>query len=153
LEVLAGVLSDDTEVMTCTSGERALRILDQQTIHVVCSDFQMPGMNGLELLGQVTLLPYPVACLLLTGADEYLRSSRRSPYYMLLKPFDGARLLGLVLQLARLADMKRSVSAPSSARVPSSANPGPPSSAPISATSSARHRASPRSSRRVGGGK
>ena len=31
-------------------------------------------------------------------------------YYVLLKPFDPARLLALVLQLARVADMKRAVS-------------------------------------------
>jgi DNA-binding NtrC family response regulator len=164
LEVIEAVLSDDLDVTTCASGARAVRLLESRSFHVVCSDYRMPGMNGVELLDHVAQLPSHTACLLLTGADEYIRSSERSPFYVILKPFEGARLLRLVLQLARIADMKRSVTqlsqsstvppaAPGADSEPPSSAPrsGPPSSGPHGGPPSSAPRSPPPLSRRPAG--
>ncbi len=69
----------------------------------------MPGMKGDELLRRVANMPVYTSCLLITGAEEYTRSKEAVYHHVLLKPFNPARLTALVLQLARLTEMKRSV--------------------------------------------
>lgn len=47
-------LDDDYEILTATSGEDGLRLLDETPdVQVVLSDYRMPGMNGVEFLRQV----------------------------------------------------------------------------------------------------
>src|SRR3954469_11983595 len=48
LASMEAVLADEFAVRACTSGREALRALDGETFHVVCTDWQMPGMNGVE---------------------------------------------------------------------------------------------------------
>jgi len=103
------VLSDEVEVTTATSADEALELVKDHRFHVVLSDLAMPGMDGKALLRRIGQMPYPVSCLLLTGSDEFDRSKDGEHQYVLLKPFDPARLVTLVLQLARVAQMRRSV--------------------------------------------
>jgi DNA-binding NtrC family response regulator len=110
LSTTEAILAEHIEVVSCTSGEQALRMLPSRQFHLVCSDFKMSGINGADFLDRVAALPYFVSTLLMTGSDQYIRGSRTSSqHYVILKPFEPTRLIGLVLQLARLARMKRSV--------------------------------------------
>jgi DNA-binding NtrC family response regulator len=109
LDSIAGVLSEDVDVVCCSSSGDALKALDREQFHVVCSDFKMPGMNGVELLHEVSSRSQATGCLLLTGADDYVKRRGQSQYYVMLKPFDPVRLITLVLQLARIAGMKSAV--------------------------------------------
>lgn len=146
-ESLAAVLSLDVHVETASSGEQALRRLGTELFHVVCSDFHMPGMNGIELLKRVAELPRSTGCLLFTGADEYHQDTRDHQFYVLLKPFGPERLLRLVLQMARIVEMKRSVTALSSSPLPDSAPPSSSRSDARATTPSERHPAPPASSK------
>lgn len=111
LATIEAVLMDHVDVVACTSAEQALRTLSASKFHLVCSDFGMPGINGTDFLERVSALPYYVATLLITGNERYIRTSQgTSDHYVLLKPFEPERLIRLVLQLARLARMKRGVS-------------------------------------------
>lgn len=58
----------DVEVHGVLSADEGLRFLRQtQRIHVVLSDFRMPGMSGIDFL-KIVLLERPDACrILLTG--------------------------------------------------------------------------------------
>lgn len=103
-------LSDDFEVTTTTSPVEALRLIDTRDFHVVCADYRMPTVNGLEILQRAALRPMFTSCLLITGADEYFHTEEKGGHYVLLKPFSPDRLLALVQQLARVAQMKRTVS-------------------------------------------
>jgi two-component system NtrC family response regulator len=40
-------------VLTAASGEQALRILEEQSLPLVITDFKMPGLSGMELLKEV----------------------------------------------------------------------------------------------------
>jgi DNA-binding NtrC family response regulator len=111
LDGIEAVLSQDVDVTKCLSPGRAIELLQERDFHVVCSDYRMPGIDGAELLRKVSELPQDVGCLLITGASEYVASSSTGKHYVLLKPFDPERLIRMVLQLARLAEMKRSVGA------------------------------------------
>src|SRR6266536_207089 len=109
LTTVERVLSDDVEVTTATSAHEALDLAREHRYHVVLSDWAMPGMDGRTLLRRISQMPYPVSCLLLTGSDRFNRSKDDDHQYVLRKPFDPERLLTLVLQLARVAQMRRSV--------------------------------------------
>ena len=50
LRLMSKLLSIDMEVVTCTSPLQALRVLEQRPFDVVCSDYRMPGMNGVDML-------------------------------------------------------------------------------------------------------
>lgn len=108
LQSISTVLGEDVDVVTCDTPREALEVFRTTVFHVVCSDFKMPGMDGLELLRRVSASNEPVGCLLLTGSDEYSLADNNR-HYVLLKPFDPERLIALVLQLARVTEMKRSV--------------------------------------------
>lgn len=110
LATIEAILSEHVDVVACTSAEQALRMLATSKFHLVCSDFGMPGINGSDFLERVSALPYYVSTVLITGNEKYIRTSQgTSDHYVLLKPFEPDRLIRLVLQLARLARMKRGV--------------------------------------------
>jgi DNA-binding NtrC family response regulator len=109
LTSITGLLSDDVEVASALSAERALELLKVRSFHVVISDFAMPGMDGTALLGRIAQMPEYVSCLLITGSDRYQVTAGPARHYVLFKPFDPERLIRMVLELGRVAEMKRSV--------------------------------------------
>jgi len=111
LDSIEAVLDEHANVRTTTHPMEALRLLEagDRSFHVVCADYRMPMMNGVTLLQRVAQRPEYISCLLITGAEEYFRSDNKSGHYVLLKPFSPDRLVALVLQLARVAQMKRTV--------------------------------------------
>jgi len=52
------------------NGEEALAILQRERFNAVISDLQMPGMNGMELLGEVRRRQPHLAFLVTTGVDD-----------------------------------------------------------------------------------
>lgn len=55
-------------VFTCTNGEDALRLLDENPIDVALLDLKLPGMGGLTLLQKVRELHSEVRVILLSGS-------------------------------------------------------------------------------------
>jgi DNA-binding response OmpR family regulator len=117
LESMAAVLSDQFVVRCATSGLQALRLMDRESFHVVCADWQMPGMDGVEFFQEVSLknlLLKPCFILVTAHASELLD---RVPYDdrkmlgMLRKPFSPEQLIERVNQFAGVAHMKRSSAA------------------------------------------
>ncbi len=117
LESMAAVLSDQFDVSTCASGEEALKLIDAETFHVVCADWQMPGMDGVAFFHAVAerserLLP----CFILVTAHagellEQVPYRDRKLLGMLRKPFSPAQLIERVNQFAGVAHLKRSQAA------------------------------------------
>jgi two-component system response regulator HupR/HoxA len=72
LETTAALLEDDFDVLKASSAEAALKLLESHPVAVICTDFQMGGMNGLELLRRV-YGSAPRRCgVLVTGLKEQL---------------------------------------------------------------------------------
>jgi DNA-binding response OmpR family regulator len=117
LESMAAVLSDQFTVRCATSALHALRLMERETFHVVCADWQMPGMDGVEFFQEVALknlAQRPCFILVTAHASELLD---RVPYDdrkmlgMLRKPFSPEQLIERVNQFAGVAHMKRSSAA------------------------------------------
>jgi response regulator RpfG family c-di-GMP phosphodiesterase len=109
LLTMESLLSDDVVLVTCDTAERGLELLQTTTFHVVVSDYVLPGLNGNQLFEKVRELPEYTSCLLITGSDDYQQPRDGERHYVLLKPFDPERLVTLVMQLGRVAEMKRAV--------------------------------------------
>lgn len=128
LRLMSKLLSIDMEVVTCTSPLQALRVLEQRPFDVVCSDYRMPGMNGVDMLRAAAQVQEDASCLLVTAAADEVPGGERRQYFVLVKPFDPDRLVRLVEQLARVSQMKRSVKASAPKAPPSERESWPPPS-------------------------
>lgn len=113
LDSMVAILADEFDVVQCSSAQEALRTLQTESVHVVCSDWQMPGMDGVEFFRQMTLLWPSIGCILVTGHFEELAKkvewADRKTLGILRKPFDPQQFLDRVSQFAHLAQMKRSI--------------------------------------------
>ena len=58
------------QVVTASSGRKALEILQSQPVHLVLSDLLMPGMTGTELTRQVKQLYPKIPVVLVSGVNE-----------------------------------------------------------------------------------
>jgi DNA-binding NtrC family response regulator len=85
----------ECRVLTAESASDALQLLHDETVDVVLSDVQMPGMNGLDLLRQVRLNHPQAAVIIMTAygtIDLAVQALKQGAYDFVTKPLDQARL-------------------------------------------------------------
>jgi CheY-like chemotaxis protein len=95
LETTAALLADDFDVVTAPDGSRALELLQAQPFDVICADYGMPGMTGVELLQRARAMR-PLACILVTGYREYVgevSADMRDGLAVVLKPYEPQLLI------------------------------------------------------------
>jgi sigma-B regulation protein RsbU (phosphoserine phosphatase) len=86
------VLEGRFEVREAPSGEAALRLLEEETIHFAIVDIRLPGLSGLELLSAIKNCCPGIDVIVMTGSatdpDEALEDAvRRKAFFFLRKPF------------------------------------------------------------------
>jgi DNA-binding NtrC family response regulator len=110
----AALLSDDFRVLTASDATEALRLMDRNTVDVPCTDFNMPGRNGIQLLREATARQTHMSGVLVTGHAEYLEKrdkyEAQGLYYLLIKPYEPQRLIEIVQRAAESARLKRVMS-------------------------------------------
>jgi DNA-binding NtrC family response regulator len=96
-------LETDYGVHGFTSPEEAVKMLETHPVDVVVTDYLMPKMNGIQLLGKAKALQPEAARVLLTGhADKQSAIQAINDiglFQYLEKPWDNSQLL-LVIQSA-----------------------------------------------------
>jgi CheY-like chemotaxis protein len=105
LETTAAVLERDFDVTTAAHGKQALALLQQRSFDMICADYSMPGMDGIELLGLAKELSPQSAFLLVTG----LREHRATPFGVLLKPYKPEQLVRRIQLALAMTGMKHSL--------------------------------------------
>jgi DNA-binding NtrC family response regulator len=105
------LLEDRFDVKSAANAKDALVLLQSSTFDVLCADFQMPGMNGLELLERVAERYPHVGCVLITGHRDFLNresgTGERLVYAVLLKPYAANELVERVERAAQLSGIRR----------------------------------------------
>jgi DNA-binding NtrC family response regulator len=95
------------EARAVSSGAEALAALASRAIDVVLSDVRMPGMDGLELLGEVRKRAPGVPVILLTAHGNVplaVEAMRAGAADFLLKPFDRDEVLFAIEKAARASE-------------------------------------------------
>lgn len=71
IESLEEMLSDQGfSISVASDGQDGLTLLERNLIPVAVVDYQMPELDGLELLQRVRELEHPVAILLVSGDED-----------------------------------------------------------------------------------
>jgi cyclic di-GMP phosphodiesterase len=99
LSVLYSLLSEQYECKTASSADEALEYLKQGYYDLVLSDIMMPGMSGLELLEEITLLRRDIVVVLISGnlnIQSAIEAMRRGAFDYVTKPFNLSDVEGAV---------------------------------------------------------
>lgn len=111
LAFLHPALSGHFEVTTVLSPTQALELLASHSFHVVCSDYEMPGMNEIDFLGLVRNMESPPSCLLITAVTNMKGRVLDGVAGVVIKPYDPETLVQRMRRLAELAETSRDVPA------------------------------------------
>ncbi len=85
-----------------SNGEDALHFIKQQTPNVIITDIQMPVMDGLELIKQISEYNNYIKCIILSGHDDFAYAKSAIEYgafSYLLKPVNLDELSDLLKKL------------------------------------------------------
>lgn len=111
LETLERTLDEDFDVLTATSAEDALQVLEHERVDVVLCDQRMPGMTGVEFLVQVRERWPHVARLILSGytdAEDIIRGLNEAGIFQYLtKPWHPDNLLLTLRNACRMVDLQQ----------------------------------------------
>ena len=86
-------------ILTCTDGNVALEQAMQQSTPLIITDYNLPGMNGLQLTAAVKAHAPATRVVLLSGhigADLEQRARDRGVDYLVQKPFQVDSLIEIV---------------------------------------------------------
>jgi len=97
--------SSGYETRSCFCGKEALARLGEEVFDILITDFQMPGMDGLELIGKARNMDPTMAMILVTGVPpedlgDRLKKSRVNGF--LSKPLDWQNLILLLESLVQM---------------------------------------------------
>jgi putative two-component system response regulator len=97
LEMLTLMLSSSGyPTLSCSSPEKALTMLRQERINAVLTDFNMPGMTGLDLLDKIHLQHPEIPVILMTGfaeLDLVVDSIHKGTFDFIMKPLNPVQLI------------------------------------------------------------
>jgi two-component system nitrogen regulation response regulator NtrX len=100
LETLTGILEDEGyEVITASSGEKALRCFKEFSPEVVLLDVWIPGMDGIETLKNIKQMDKETSVIMISGhgtIDTAVHAIKLGAYDFLEKPLSLEKVLILV---------------------------------------------------------
>ncbi len=92
LIVLEDLLMDEGyDVLTASSGAKAIEIIANSPVDTVLSDIKMPGMTGIELLERISALDPDLPVILMTAfaeVDQAVDAMKKGALDHIQKPFD-----------------------------------------------------------------
>ena len=92
----------DFNILTASNAPQAIDLLQENSISVVVSDYQMPGIDGLQLLRQVAVEWPDTTRFLLTGNSDnplsLIGDNDNVVHYVLEKPWSSTELINLIEQ-------------------------------------------------------
>ncbi len=87
---------EDYRILTASSGEEGLKVMEENDVHMVISDQRMPEMNGTEFLAALKIKYPDVIRIMLSGyteVDSITESINKGHIYkFLLKPWNDHNL-------------------------------------------------------------
>lgn len=110
-DLLSSALSQNgIQVFTASNGLHALKVLEQEDIDLVISDWRMPGMDGPALLAEIKLRFPELPVIVMTAystVKNAVQSMRNGAYDYIAKPFDIDELDITVAKALQFRDIMR----------------------------------------------
>src|SRR5450830_929903 len=110
-DLLSSALSQNgIQVFTAGNGLHALKVLEQEDIDLVISDWRMPGMDGPALLAEIKVRCPQVPVIVMTAystVKNAVQSMRNGAYDYIAKPFDIDELDITVAKALQFRDIMR----------------------------------------------
>lgn len=81
--------------LTASRGEEGLALLDQEPVSIVLLDMKMPGMDGMEVLKEITLKHKDILVIVITGyatVETAIEAMKKGAYDFIPKPFEPDQL-------------------------------------------------------------
>ncbi len=101
------------DVLTASSGEQALEVIDAEDIDLVLLDILMPGIDGYEVCRrireQVDTAYLPVVMVTASGDEQKVKALEAGADDFLTKPVNKNELLARVASLARIKDYQDTI--------------------------------------------
>lgn len=88
--IVDGLSEEDYSICSCTSGEQALDLLEQERFDLVLADIRLPRITGVDLLQQVREVSRGTKVILMTAyasIDTAIEAVRHDASDYLVKPF------------------------------------------------------------------
>ena len=102
------------EVTVCQDGTAALRALERGLYDAALLDLRMPGLTGIEVLGQIRQISPETQVIILTGhasVDTAVQALRLGAFDYLTKPCKWAELEVILARVAERRDMANKTTA------------------------------------------
>lgn len=117
LSTTAALLEDYFDVRAYETPRAAARAVERETFDVLCVDYTMPEMNGVELILLTRAQGCDAGAVLCTGNHEIFRepqfvaarAAKGPPLSVLLKPYGIDELRAALVHAISLSAMKRAV--------------------------------------------
>src|SRR5512135_3694040 len=113
IRVLSAILSEEGyEVLTSTNVEYASKVINDDDIDAVITDFKMPGRDGMRLFEYVCEIKPDIPVVFLTAygtIESAVAAMTRGAFYYFLKPPDYAKLKGIVARAVEQHRLKREI--------------------------------------------
>lgn len=90
LRSIASLLSQDYEVVACSSAEEAIAHVSRNAVDAVLTDIRMPTLSGMELLDQIRRILPDIPIILMTGyaeMDTVISAVKKKAFDFITKPF------------------------------------------------------------------
>ena len=98
------------EAVEAKNGQEALQLFETSIFDMVISDIQMPGINGIDLLGRIKKLAPEVPVLMITAfatADQAVDAIKLGAFHYFTKPFNNDEIRALVRNALEKRDLKQ----------------------------------------------
>lgn len=110
-DLLSSALSQNhIQVFIAGNGLHALKVLEQEDIDLVISDWRMPGMDGPQLLAEIKVRYPQLPVIVMTAystVKNAVQSMRNGAYDYIAKPFDIDELDITVAKALQFRDIMR----------------------------------------------
>jgi two-component system response regulator PilR (NtrC family) len=98
------------EAVESKNAEEALQLFETSLFDLVISDIQMPGLNGIELLGRIKRVAPEVPVLMITAfatAEQAVDAIKLGAFHYFTKPFNNDEIRALVRNALEKRDLKQ----------------------------------------------